>query len=222
MAGFARLFDARHCDIVLASTSPRRLEILSKFFPSLQNCAPSFDEASIPWNAADFPTPASYVELMARKKAESSLHEYRQSRSEEGVAGDAHQQREALIVSADTMIFFENQLLGKPATIDVARTVLKAMQGKRQQVLSGVCVISVKTGEMKALFHETTEVEFADVDDATIEWYLQTGEPIGKAGSYAIQGIGSMLVSGIHGCFWNVMGFPIHRFLAVLSSIQSS
>ena len=190
--------------IMLASTSPRRKEILEKFFKAEDRLivVPSeFDESVVSRDLA----PGTYVESLSRCKAEA-------------VFPSVEMSEDALIVAADTMIVRDQTLVGKPDDAAHAKEILQSLVGRRHLVLTGVCILNHK-GEAVRLFHEITEVFFDHLSDSTLDWYISTGEPFGKAGAYGIQGIGSMLVKEIRGCFWNVMGFPINRFLQELSSI---
>ena len=193
--------------VVLASTSPRRREIVGKFFEeerlTVEACG--FDESTVSRELG----PAEYVECMSKSKAEWALANSRKPLS-----------ADTLIVTADTMIFRDDTLVGKPEDDAEARRILLSLAGRQHLVLTGVCILG-SDGAVRALFHETTQVVFAPLSPSTIDWYISTGEPVGKAGAYGIQGLGSALISEIRGCFWNVMGFPIHRFLQHLGSLSS-
>ena len=112
------------------------------------------------------------------------------------------------IIGADTVVLIDNQILGKPGSNDEAREMLKRLSGKSHQVFTGYCICC---REKKQLFSETvkTEVRFKILRPEEINWYIETGESMDKAGAYAIQGLGSFLVKSIDGSYTNVVGLPV-------------
>ena len=112
------------------------------------------------------------------------------------------------VIGSDTVVILDGGVLGKPVDSDDAARMLRALSGKAHTVITGCCII--KDGS-KVTFSETTKVEFYPLCDSDIADYIATGEPFDKAGAYGIQGQGSLLVKGIEGDFFNVMGFPIGR-----------
>jgi septum formation protein len=119
------------------------------------------------------------------------------------------------IVAADTTVVIGEQILGKPCDQDDARDMLRKLSGQWHQVLTGVAVINGDTSKAKVAY-QTTEVKFALMSGEEIDWYVSTGEPMDKAGAYAIQGLGSRFIEGIRGDYFNVMGLPL-RLLYELS-----
>ena len=129
-----------------------------------------------------------------------------------------------VVIGSDTVVSLGGKIYGKPKTEEEAKEMLRALSGKEHQVYSGVCVFALyqeeenvtKTVTAVEKFHEATDVKFAELDDAVIEGYVATGEPMDKAGAYGIQAVGGTLVESIRGDFFNVMGFPLHRFCCEL------
>jgi septum formation protein len=135
--------------------------------------------------------PAAYVQRLARSKAEAVA-----SRLPEGV-----------VLGADTTVVAANQILGQPVDGDDARRMLKLLNAKWHEVLTGVAL--VKVGGESRVAYETTRVRFAEMSDAEIDWYIATREPFGKAGAYGIQGKAAMFIEEIEGDYFNIMGLPI-------------
>jgi septum formation protein len=135
--------------------------------------------------------PAVYVQRLARSKAEAVA-----SRLSDGV-----------VLGADTTVVVANQILGQPIDDADARRMLRLLNAKWHDVLTGVAVVRVG-GETRVAF-ETTRVRFAEMSEKEIDWYIATGEPFGKAGAYAIQGKASLFIAEIEGDYFNIMGLPI-------------
>ena len=116
------------------------------------------------------------------------------------------------------MVTHNNEIYGKPKDAENAKQMLKKFSGQTQFVYSGVCIYQ---GELEkcVVFSEATEVNFDELSDDVIEGYVNTGEPMDKAGSYGIQGIGGTLVKSIKGDYFNVVGFPLHRFCKEMQKI---
>jgi len=199
--------------IVLASSSPRREEILSKArLPSFEivpaECEENLDRAAYadrPWDYASDTAELKAQDVFNRLKGE----------------GDNNKSG-LLVIGSDTVVAFDGKIYGKPKSEAEARGMLRALSGKEHQVYSGVCLIWYREviGENDTLeketkikkFHEETIVKFADLDEDVVKGYVATKEPMDKAGAYGIQGIGGTLVKGIIGDYYNVMGFPLHSF----------
>lgn len=121
------------------------------------------------------------------------------------------------LVAADTLVVDRDVVLGKPADADEAARHLKALSGRTHFVYTGLALALGQNEETEILSAvEKTSVSFNELDQAMLDWYIGTGEPFGKAGSYAIQGYGAALVKSITGCYYNVMGLPLTRLLALL------
>ncbi|KAK8746990.1 hypothetical protein OTU49_016935, partial [Cherax quadricarinatus] len=127
-----------------------------------------------------------------------------------------------LIIGADTCVTLSGQVYGKPKDHEDAFHMLNKFSGKGHDVLTGVCLLVRKEMDWKEIsFCETTTVQFAKLSSETIKSYIATGEPFDKAGGYGIQGLGGTLVEAIHGDYYNVMGFPLHRFCFHLAKIMA-
>lgn len=122
---------------------------------------------------------------------------------------------DGIVVGADTVIFFESKIIGKPRNIVEVRKILNLLKGQTHSVFTGVAVYDVELRKMRR-FTEETKVKLRDLDEDEIERYLLTGEWEGKAGAYAIQGKGSLFVETICGCFYNVVGLPLTKLYEVL------
>lgn len=171
--------------IILASASPRRKELLTlagiEYDVIVSQCEETLPEGI---------TPDKAVEELARQKAEDVF-----SRNSD-----------ALIIAADTVVALGNTILGKPKDEEDAFNMLSSLSGRRHTVFTGVCI---RTKDKTDIFHVATEVEFYDLTEKEIRDYIATKEPMDKAGAYGIQGKGFVLVKGIHGDYFNVVGLPL-------------
>jgi septum formation protein len=170
--------------LVLASQSPRRSEILRQAGISFTVRAVPVDETPIPGER-----PEDYVQRLAEAKARAV-----ESTPDEVVLG------------ADTTVVIDGEMLGKPADEADARRMLEKLEGRRHLVMTGICL---KRGDEAVRDWAETKVWFASMSAAEIEEYVASGEPMDKAGAYAIQGLGSKYVEKIEGGYTNVMGLPI-------------
>jgi len=183
--------------IILASQSPRRRELLERMgIREFEVVSPDVDE-----HVAEPLPPEELVERLSRKKAQAVARRLRDR--------DAG----AVIIAADTVVALDGTVLGKPADERAAFTMLSALSGERHQVHTGLTVIC---GEECITLHETTEVQFRELEPEEIDCYIATGEPMDKAGAYGVQGYGALLVEGIRGDYYNVMGLPVYRLGQVL------
>jgi septum formation protein len=180
--------------LILASKSPRRKHLLEQTGLKFSVIPSDFDESSVAMS-----DPAAYVRALAEFKALDISQKHPDS----------------WIIGADTIVLIDNQILGKPGSNDEAREMLKRLSGKSHQVFTGYCICC---REKKQLFSETvkTEVHFKELRLAEIDWYIETGEPLDKAGAYAIQGVGSFLVRSIDGSYTNVVGLPVCEVIEFL------
>lgn len=181
-------------DIILASGSPRRRELLSQMglpFRVLVSDADETVDSSL--------SPADQVALISRRKAEAV----------------AVQCPGALVIAADTIVALEDRVMGKPHSKEEAVEMLSTLQGKTHQVYTG---LTLQRDERTQTHVECTAVTFRPMSGAEIEAYVATGEPMDKAGAYGIQGLGGMFVEGIRGDYFNVMGLPICRLGTALKA----
>ena len=180
--------------IVLASASPRRKELISLITESVEIRPAECDE-TLP----DGIGAKEAVEYLSKIKNDAAK------------SISAHDE---LIISADTVVAVSNEILGKPADKEDARRMIKLLSGRTHQVYTGV-TISYKGNAVT--FSEKTDVSFFDLTDDEIESYVSSSEPYDKAGAYGIQGKASLLVSGINGDYFNVVGLPVARLNRELS-----
>lgn len=171
--------------LILASGSPRRAEILQSVGWEFTKIVPDIDESEIPGEP-----PEEYVQRLARTKAEVVS-----KNCEDGV-----------ILAADTTVIVSGQIVGKPVDMDDARRMLRLLSGKRHEVLTGVAVI--QNGEMRVGL-QRTGVKFMELTEAEVEFLAEMGDPLDKAGAYAVQAQAALFIEGIEGDYWNVVGLPI-------------
>lgn len=172
-------------EIILASGSPRRSEILTSVGWKFTKDVPDIDESVI-----DGESPADYVERLAVGKA--------------SVIAEKHPG--AIVLGADTTVVIDDMIIGKPVDLDDARKMIAMLSGRWHDVLTGVAVASadgVRSGV------QTTSVKFAEMTDAEIEFLAVKGDPLDKAGAYAVQAQAALFIEGIKGDYWNVVGLPI-------------
>ena len=184
----------KKAEIILASNSPRRRELLGQMgIKDFKVAAPNVDES-----VEDGLSPAEIVEQLSLRKARAAAKK----------AGPHD-----LIIAADTVVALDGKVLGKPHSEGEAFAMLSALSGREHHVYTGVTVLR---GEEAVTQHEETAVSFRDVGPEEIRGYIATGEPMDKAGSYGIQGLGALLVSGIRGDYCNVVGLPVFRLGRIL------
>lgn len=181
--------------IVLASGSPRRQELLQRIGITDFDVRVPVTEESYPGGL----TPRETVEYISREKADAAA---------KLCGGDE------IVITADTMVFLDDQRLGKPVDEADALRMLTALQGRHHTVCTGV---TVRQGDRSITESESTEVYFRSASEAELRAYIATGEPMDKAGSYGVQGMGALLVEKIDGDFFNVMGLPVLRLSRMLA-----
>ena len=179
--------------IVLASGSPRRKQLLEMLHIPFRVIAPDVDEHVLPGEE-----PGHYVTRLSRAKAQA-------------VVSLAPRD---LVLAADTTVVIENQILGKPDSPDDAVRMLERLQGRTHEVMTAVAV--ARDAEVAQAL-DVSRVTFRPVDRATLEAYVATGEPMDKAGAYAIQGLGAPLIERVEGDFFGVMGLPLRLALDLLA-----
>ena len=173
--------------LLLASASPRRAELLKAAGIAFETLATDIDETLL-----DNERPEPHVRRLAEQKARA-----------------AHALRpDAVILAADTVVVIDDRILGKPRDAEEARAMLRALSGRAHEVVTGVAVLDGSGGGLD-LAVDRTQVWFAELSDDAIAWYVASGEPMDKAGAYAIQGLGSRFVDRIDGSYSNVVGLPV-------------
>jgi nucleoside triphosphate pyrophosphatase len=179
--------------LVLASSSPRRQRLLEGMGLDFASVSPDIDETPRPGEA-----PRAYVERLARDKAAA-------------VAADEGD----VVVAADTTVACDGEILGKPVDPADARRMLLLLSDRTHDVHTGV---AVRTGGRTATRVVTTFVTMVPIGEADIAWYVGTGEPLDKAGAYALQGAGGLLVRSIEGSSSNVVGLPLAELAELLAA----
>lgn len=179
--------------LILASSSPRRQELLTQIGVPFSVQVPAIDETPLVGEA-----PPAYVQRMAEEKALAVL---------------AQQKGDVCVLAADTSVIVDELILGKPADAAEAKAMLLRLSGREHQVLSAIAVAEQDRLKSQVV---SCKVAFRTLTDAEIDAYWHTGEPRDKAGSYAIQGLGAVFVQAIHGSYSAVVGLPLAETAALL------
>lgn len=179
--------------LILASSSPRRQELLTQIGVPFSVQVPAIDETPLVGEA-----PPAYVQRMAEEKARAVL---------------AQQAGDVCVLAADTSVIVDGLILGKPADAAEAKAMLLRLSGREHQVLSAIAVADQSRLNSHVV---SCKVAFRTLTDAEIDAYWLTGEPRDKAGSYAIQGLGAVFVQAIHGSYSAVVGLPLAETAALL------
>ena len=178
-------------EFVLASASPRRKELLEKMGLQFSIVVSEADESTV---SRDIPVNL-YVQELALLKASAT-------------AKMLLRNKKALIIAADTIVTLDGEILGKPDGEDGAKKMLSSLSGRTHEVYTGYCVMRISDG--KTVCNSVkTEVKFKTLTEQKIRSYIESGEPMDKAGAYGIQGLGSMLIEKINGDYFNVVGLPV-------------
>lgn len=180
--------------IILASASPRRAEILTKLGLRFEIRPSAIDE-----NLQELLPPAEYATALAKHKAHA-------------VAGKIPS---AVVIGADTIVVLDQEILGKPQSVEEAHEMLRRLSNRTHRVFTGFAMIDRPTGR-QAEGVEMTEVTFRALEEAEIAAYVQSGAAMDKAGAYGIQDLSAVFAERINGCFYNVVGFPLTRFYLTL------
>jgi len=186
--------------LVLASASPRRRELLTQAGYTF-----TVHPAHVPEDPLPGEAPIPYVTRLAREKAEAVFRELSTK-----TPGPLQ------VVGADTTVTLDNQILAKPEDPADAARILRLLSGRSHHVITGVAVVTAGSTEVAA---EVTAVRFLSLSDAEIESYVSTGEPMDKAGAYAIQGRAARWIPRVEGCYFNVVGLPLALVAAMLDSL---
>ena len=195
--------------LILASASPRRSEILTAVGWDFEKHSADIDETELSGEK-----PADYVQRLAKEKAEAVAAKY----------------ENALVLGADTTVVIENQIIGKPIDFDDARRMLKMLSGNWHEVLTGVALVKKSEPSASAdglpsqpetkVGIQTTKVKFAKMTDTEIEFLIEKGEPLDKAGAYAVQAQAALFIEQIQGDYWNVVGLPVSLVYELLKEIS--
>jgi len=187
--------------LILASSSPRRTEILQRVGWPHEVMVAGIDESVLPDEE-----PAAYVQRLAKSKADAVAHRLKESLTD------------ALVLGADTTVVVANQILGQPSDEADAKRMLDLLNGKWHEVLTGVALVEVP-GESRVAY-ETTRVRFAELTENEIDWYIMTGEAFGKAGAYGIQGMAALFIKEIQGDYFNIMGLPVRLVYELVTDLE--
>jgi septum formation protein len=187
--------------IILASASPRRIEILNHLGLDFQ-VIPSEVTETIPKRST---VPQELVVELALHKASDVARKLEQG----------------LVIGADTLVVLEDIILGKPFGPTEAVEMLTLLNGKTHSVYTGIALVRVPFGQTEVGYSET-KVKFRTLSKEEIQSYVATGEPLDKAGAYGIQGKGGVLIEGIEGCYFNVVGLPLSKLAEMLQKFEIS
>ena len=182
--------------VILASKSPRRVEILEKIVKEFEVVQSNFDE-----NTIDFKGDIEkYVKDLSRNKA---------------IEVSKRLNEPSIVIAADTVVFQDGKVLEKPKNEEDAFSMLSSLSGNTHKVYSGICLINTYDDTV-VTDCDCTEVRFSELNPRQIRNYINSDEPMDKAGAYGIQGLGGAFVEGIKGCYYNVMGLPLNKLYKAL------
>jgi septum formation protein len=190
--------------LILASASPRRHELLTQAGVSFRAESAGLNEDLLPNEAA-----AAYVQRLAEEKAQAVWSSFK---------GEDKPDDPLIVLGADTCVVCDGRILGKPVDTADARRMLELLSGRTHAVLTGIAAVT-RMGAVRGL--EITQVTFNCLTDAEIAQYIATGEPLDKAGAYAIQAYAARWIPRIEGCYFNVVGLPIARTIALLAEAKA-
>lgn len=185
--------------LILASASPRRRMLMSQVGLEFEVLPADVDEDRHVATAGDSALIGRQVEVLAEAKARAAAA---------GLGAAATRDCQALVIGADTVVLIDGEVLVKPLTADAAQAMLRKLSGRTHEVLTGVAVLDAATGHVVTGV-EQTRVTFVPLVDDWIAKYVSTGEPMDKAGAYAVQGLGSVFIERVEGCYFNVVGLPL-------------
>jgi septum formation protein len=190
--------------LILASGSPRRAEILTSVGWEFTKDSADIDETELLGES-----PENYVQRLAREKAETVAQRY----------------TDAIVLGADTTVVIDNQIIGKPADLADAKRMLKLLSGNWHEVLTGVALVKVPSSKFQVPSLETvvgiqrTRVKFIEMSDEEIEFLARYGEPLDKAGAYAVQAQAALFIESIEGDYWNVVGLPVSLVYRLMENL---
>lgn len=181
--------------LILASGSPRRSEIMNSVGWEFTKVIPDIDESE---RVGELP--GDYVRRLAKEKAEAVAASH---------PGE-------IILAADTTVVIDDQIIGKPIDDEDARRMIRMLSGNWHEVLTGVAVFQDDRAEVGI---QTTRVKFAKMSDAEVDFLVAIGDPLDKAGAYAVQAQAALFIEGIEGDYWNVVGLPIHLVYDMITEL---
>lgn len=186
--------------LILASGSPRRAEILTSVGWEFTKDSADIDETEF-----EGENPEDYVQRLAREKAEIVAAKY----------------ENAIILGADTTVVINDQIIGKPVDLDDARRMIKMLSGNWHEVLTGVALVKITNYELQItnVGIQKTRVKFAEMNDEEIDFLVKFGEPLDKAGGYAVQAQAALFIEKIEGDYWNVVGLPINLVYGLVKKL---
>ncbi|MDP4143858.1 MAG: Maf-like protein [Bacillota bacterium] len=182
--------------LILASASARRQELLKRITENFKIIVSDFDEDKVSF-CGDF---QDYVIALAKGKAQQVA---------------LGQNDEALVIGCDTIVAINDRVLGKPKDKQDAYNMLKLLSGNTHKVYSGIAIINTATSQVLTDY-AVTEVKFSSISDEEIWNYIESGDPMDKAGAYGIQGKAAIFIEEIHGCYYNVVGLPLNKLYNML------
>jgi len=190
--------------IVLASNSPRRKELLKQIFDEFDIIKSNFNEDEV--NEKD---PENLVQILSLKKAEEVFDRIQ------------NKENELLVIGGDTLVYFDKEILGKPKDEKDAFNTLKKLQGNKNEVYSAFTIILKKDNKIiKETCLSKSIITMKSMSDEEIEEYIKTGEPMDKAGSYAVQGIGNNFIEKIEGSYSSVVGLDVEKLKDILKELN--
>ena len=187
--------------LILATASPRRIDMLNDMGIKFKAVKSFYNEPE----RKKGQLPSEYVEDNAAGKVKSVSKKFNKE----------------LIIGSDTVVVYKNRVLGKPGNMNEAFEYIYTLNGKTHSVYTGLCIFNCETGKLLSS-HEKTLVTFRNLTESEITDYLNMIDPLDKAGAYAIQGEGALVVEKINGCYYNVVGFPISKLESMLLDFETS
>lgn len=188
--------------VILASSSPRRREIIARLFGEIEIMSPDVDESALPSEE-----PVRHAERVSALKAASSMREMMHSGGDE------------LIIASDTIVTLDGRIIGKPADYQDAVRTITSLSGRTHSVITAITLVHRADSAVTVTSSEETGVTFKPMDESAIHAYLSLIEYSDKAGSYAAQEHGDRIIESISGSFTNVIGFPLRRFFIMLNGL---
>ena len=186
---------------ILASKSPRRREILEMLGIDFEVITSDADESS------DITDPRQLVEELSLRKGLAVR---------DALIAAGRDLSDTVIISSDTVVAIDGEILGKPHDEEDARRMLRLYSGRSHEVVSGICLIGA---ERQGVSHEVTTVTFDEMDEEAVCSYVRVAQPYDKAGAYAIQGLASAYITGIDGDYFNIVGLPVHHMCCLYREI---